>query len=135
MKNQLSYALRAAALMFGLILLPSFASAKSATATDRAKSALEQHGSLQVTSAGPYVEIGTYQIQVMVKLGEPNKKLTDGTWLYDGFNVDDSDASGLLAVRFDRGLVSSLTIVTPSVALAMGTPAKPATKSVLAANK
>jgi hypothetical protein len=135
MKTQLSSSLRAAVIASTLFLLPTFVSAKVDAATDRAKAVLALHGSLPVTAAGPYVQIGTYKIQVSVKLGQPSAKLPDGTWLYRNFTVDDSEASGALLVSFEKGRVSGLTIVTPEVALALTTPAKPGAKSLVAANK
>lgn len=76
--------------------------------------ALARNGSIHVNSVGPYVESGTYRVQVAVKLGRPSYVLPDGTWLYQGYIINDSDASGTLVVRFQRGRVSELSLATPA---------------------
>ncbi len=73
-------------------------------------------------NAGPYVEPGTYQIQVSTALGRPTHLLADGTWLYADFAVEASRARGTLVVRFAQGRVSTLTLVSPSVATALRAP-------------
>lgn len=86
---------------------------------DQPKQLLAQRGTVLVAGAGPYVEIGTFQIQVAAKLGQPAVKLADGAWFYPHFHVENSDAAGTLLVRFYQGRVSWLALVTPDVALAL----------------
>jgi hypothetical protein len=119
MKSTLASSARSAAIAAALLVLPAFASAKGREAKDPAGQLLALHGTVQVAAAGPYVEVGTFQIQVAVKLGRPAAKLADGTWLYPNTRVEDSDATGTLLVRFDRGRVSGLSLVTPAVAMAL----------------
>ena len=123
MKTILSFSIRISALVATLFLLPAIASANNAPA-DHAEQALALRGSVPVNAAGPYVQLGTFQIQVMLKLGQPTAKLADGTWLYRGFAVENSNAAGTLVVRFNKGRVSGLNLVTPAVALALSTPRK-----------
>jgi hypothetical protein len=86
---------------------------------DRATQLLARDGTVRIAAAGPYVEIGTYRIQVVVKLGQPSAKLPDGTWLYQDRQIEGSTARGALVMRFTNGRVSSLSFVTPTVATAM----------------
>lgn len=89
---------------------------------DRAAQLLARHGSIPLAAVGPYVEVGSYRMQVAAKLGEPDLKLTDGSWLYHHHQVRDSRAAGTVVVRFDpRGRVSSIAAVAPrAVALLRG---------------
>ncbi len=119
MKTITVSSLRTAALAAALLLLPAVASAKESAAADRTESLLARRGSIPVAAAGPYVEVGTYGIQVAVKLGRPSARLPDGTWLYENFSAEDSAARGTLVVRFDQGRVSSLTLATPAVVAAL----------------
>lgn len=135
MKTKLASASRLLALAATLAVLPAFAVGKNATSVDQAKQWLDVRGLVPVSSAGPYVEIGTFQIQVATKLGQPAARLADGTWLYRGFAVTDSAATGALLVRFEQGRVSSLTLVTPAVATALLTPQKAGGGSVVADSK
>lgn len=97
-----------------LFLLPLITSAHGASPADAMAQALARNGSIHVNSVGPYVESGTYRVQVAVKLGRPSYVLPDGTWLYQGYIINDSDASGTLVVRFQRGRVSELSLATPA---------------------
>jgi hypothetical protein len=119
MNTTLVSTLRAAAFAATLSALPVFAFAKNSGGADRPQELLASHGSVPVAAAGPYVEIGTFQIQVAVKLGQPTARLTDGRWLYSRFRVEDSDASGSLLVRFTDGRVSELSLVTTATAVAL----------------
>ena len=92
---------------------------------DRAESLLAGRGSIPVEAAGPYVEVGTYRIQVAVKLGRPAARLPDGTWLYENFVADGSNARGTLVVRFAQGRVSSLMLATPAVVAALRSTPQP----------
>jgi hypothetical protein len=85
-----------------------------------------------VTNAGPYVEIGTYEIQVSVKLGRPSARLPDGTWLYDHCAIENSAAEGTLIVRFVHGRVSALEVAGPNAILALRAPARTAGKMLVA---
>lgn len=125
MKKITVSSLRTAALVAALLLLPAVASANEPATADRAESLLARRGSIPITAAGPYVEIGTYSIQVAAKLGRPSARLPDGTWLYEKFSVEDSAARGTLIVRFDQGRVSSLVLATPAVVAALRSAPKP----------
>lgn len=119
MKNNLRSLARTAAFASALLIPASVVLAAGPDSADRAATLLARHGSVPVENAGPFVEIGTFRIQVAVKLGEPSAKLADGTWLYPGFRIKDGDTAGTLVVRFDQGRVSELSLVTPGVAAAM----------------
>jgi hypothetical protein len=134
MKNILTPALRAATLTAALSSLPLFVSASpNPTPADSAAQALVIAGTVPVKAAGPYVEIGTYQIQVSVKLGRPTFRLPDGSWLYGNFSVPDSHAAGFLLVRFNQGRVSELALVSPAVATALLDAPKNAHERILTA--
>jgi hypothetical protein len=119
MKTNLASTLRVAALAATLFLLPAIASAKDAAPADRAAQLLAACGSIPMSAVGPYVEVGTFQIQVSVKLGQPSAKLPDGTWLYQGYAVEDSQATGTLVVRFAQGRVTSLSLASPVMVAAL----------------
>ena len=119
MKIKLTSLLRAASFAAALFALSGFASAKGREAPDRPRELLALNGSVFVTAAGPYVEIGTFQIQVVAKLGQPVARLSDGSWFYPNFRVEGSEAAGTLLVRFEKGRVSGLLLVTPAVAQAL----------------
>ncbi len=119
MKATIASAFRAAALATVLGVLPAIAFATNPRPVDRAAQQLAFGGSVPVKSVGPYVEIGTYQIQVSVKLGQPSVKLPDGTWLYDHRAIEGSAAEGTLIVRFVAGRVSSLALASSNVVAAL----------------
>ncbi len=136
MKTNLVSALRLTALAATLTFVSASVSAKDLAPADRAEDLLALHGSVPVKQAGPYVEMGTYKIQVSAKLGSPSARLADGTWLYQHYQVEGGEAAGTLVVRFNpRGRVSGLTLVTPAVATAMSTPKQAGEKVLVAANK
>jgi hypothetical protein len=114
MKNNLVHVM-----ILPLLVLSTNLSAKETTVPDRATQLLNSSGAISIKAAGPYVENGTYQIQVAAKLGRPNVILGDGAWLYNNFAVADSNATGTLVVRFDQGRVVDLSLVTPAVVAAM----------------
>ena len=116
MKNIITSSLRVAALASTLFL------ASSAVAADRAADMLAATGSVKIESVGPYVSTGTYRVQVSAKLGHPTTTLSDGTWIYENFNANDSGASGALVIRFTDGRVSSLSLATPATVVALRTP-------------
>ncbi|MBI5694021.1 MAG: hypothetical protein HZC55_28430 [Verrucomicrobia bacterium] len=99
-----------------VLVLCAVAASAGAAPADRAAAALARHGSLPLVAAGPHVAPGTFQIQVAAKLGRPDDRLADGTWLYHHHRVEASDAEGTLVVRFgaDRR-VSSLSLATAAV--------------------
>jgi hypothetical protein len=99
----------------------SFTSATESRGTppDAAAQRLAQHGAVSIIRAGPFVAPGTYRVQVSTKLGRPDMVLADGTWMYHHRRIEGSDAEGTLVVRFERGRVSSLSLVTPAIATAM----------------
>jgi hypothetical protein len=107
--------LRAAALAAALFLVPSLVSAAESSPADRAAELLRSTDRIPVQSAGPYVEVGTYRIQVAVKLGRAETVLPDGTYLYPNFRAENSTAQGTLVVRFVRGKVSELYLAGPTV--------------------
>lgn len=87
--------------------------------TDTAARLLATEGRVPVGAAGPYVEPGTYRIQVLAKLGRPDHKLPDGTWLYHRRGIEGSQAKGTLVVQFEQGRVKELSLVAPAVAAAL----------------
>jgi hypothetical protein len=105
-------------LLLGAALFAGVASvhAEGSATADRADYLLARDGAIAVQAAGPYVQIGSYRMWVEAKLGRPSEKLADGTWLYRGREVKNSDARGTLVVRFDQGQVSALSLVTAEVA-------------------
>ena len=122
MKTNLSFVHPIATLAVLLMTALPAASARTSTATEIAAEQLARNGYVAINAAGPYVEVGTVRIQVMTKLGRPSATLADGTWLYQNQSVGEGDVSGTLVVRFNRGRVSGLSLVTRSVAHAMTTP-------------
>lgn len=119
MKTTLAALLRSAAFAAGLSACPFLAPASDDAGSDRAAQLLALQGAVPVKAATPYVEVGTFRIQVSTKLGRPAQVLEDGAWLYPNFTVTDSAATGTLVVRFKRNCVSELAIVTPATAVAL----------------
>jgi hypothetical protein len=122
MKMNTLHILRTAALAAVLPLIPLVASAadNASNGSDEAQKIMNLAGSLEVQSAGrtvgDYVEIGAWRETVSSRLGKPNLALADGTWLYYEFSVDDSIAKGILVVRFNKGCVTELKLVSQDVA-------------------
>lgn len=135
MKNQIISSLRTAALIATLATLSVSAHAKDSAPVSRADQALAQHGRVAVAKVGSSVEIGTFQIQVSVTLGRPTKRLTDGSWLYSNYEIEQSAAKGSLLVNFQEKRVSALTLVSPAIATALLSPQKPVEKIRVTANK
>ena len=131
MKNLRLISLRATTLAVTLLVLP----AAFAQTNDRAAQVLATTGSVRLESAGPYVGLGTYAIQVSAKLGSPSAILPDGTLLYAGFGIEGSSAHGTLVVRFTNGRVSFLSLASPAVVIALRTPAKTPGDKVLVATR
>lgn len=132
MKTSPASSFRAVAIAATLFVLPTLAIANDAASPDRANELLRATGRLAVQSAGPYVEVGTFQIQVSAKLGRASARLPDGTWLYENFVTENSAAKGTLVVRFTKGRVSEMALVTPALAAAMRAPRKSADESLVA---
>ena len=126
---------RAAALAAALFLVPSIVSASNASLADHASQLFASTGFVHVTEAGPYVELGSYRIQVWTMLGRPYKQLADGSYLYRGFSVDERAASGTLVVRFSDGRVSDLLLVSRAVETAMLTTPASAKSTMLIASR
>ena len=133
--NLTASALRIAALAAALLIVPALAFATDTASADRIAQQFALKGAVSVKAAGPYVEIGTYQVQVSAKLGRAGNVLSDGTWLYPNFTANASDAAGTLVVRFHQGRVSELSLVTPAIAMAMSTSKQAADKVLVVANK
>ena len=112
-----------------LFLLLAACAASSLTAAQSTKDPVTdlvaRTGELAVQSVGPYVERGTYQVQVHAKLGRPTAILPDGRWLYGTYRADGSSAAGCLVLRFENGRVKDLHLIAPALAAALrrGTPA------------
>lgn len=102
-----------------LLLTSSSLQARENAPVDPTAQQLVRTGTLPVKSVGPYVEVGTFQIQVAAKLGQPNLRLADGSWLYHRRNVVDSSAEGTVVIRFENKRVAEITLVTPAVATAL----------------
>lgn len=132
MKSTLATSLLRAAALASFLALPALASPREAQAADRAAELLTRHGTILVQNAGPYVELGTFQIQVSKALGRPTHRLADGTWLYPNYEVEESRARGTLVLRFEKGRVCALTLVTPAVATAMLAPRKVSSPTIVA---
>jgi len=114
---------------------PLVALSADAAPADRAAQQLALNGSVPIKAAGPYVEVGTFLVQVAAKLGQPSARLPDGAWLYPHYEVNESDAEGTLVVRFVQGRVSELTLVTPAAALALAAPKKADGRILVAATR
>lgn len=108
-------------LRFALVLLASLPASSlfAASSADRAADLLARQGAIPVAAAGSHVERGTFRIQVVAKLGQPDARLGDDTWLYHERAVEGSAARGTLIVRFTNGRVSSLAMATPAVVAAL----------------
>jgi hypothetical protein len=119
MNKKLNSILSAAAFSSALFFLAIGAHAGDAATTDSVALRLAVVGSIPVKNAGPFVEIGSYRIWVRSKLGAPSAQLSDGTWLYNNFKVDNSTTGGTVVIRFDQGRVSGMSLVSPAVATAM----------------
>jgi len=112
------------------ILAPAAVSAVQAADSDvKLTRQLDLQGEIPVREAGPYVQVGSYRIWVSSHLGRPAVILPDGTWLYRGYQVDDSEVRGTLAVSFQNGQVSSLKLLSSARVAALMS-AKPKSGSI-----
>jgi hypothetical protein len=103
-----------------LLAAPLTVTSSPAAPEDRAARLLADGGRIALTDAGPHVSTGTFRIQVATKLGPPDLRLSDGTWLYHHRRVSDSTAQGSLLVQFDAaGRVSALSLATPATVVAL----------------
>ena len=111
-------------LLAALLVTPALFATEisSDAAADTAAARLAHQGSLPLHAIGPYVEIGTFRILVEGKLGRPDARLADGTWLYHRQRIEGTTARGTVVVRFEAGRVSSLSLVTPQVAATLLAP-------------
>lgn len=134
MNTNIASVIRIASVIAALTVATAGVIAKPAAANDRAFSLLAKQGAISIKAAGPYVEVGSFRIWVDEKLGRPAVALSDGTWLYRNFEIKDSEARGTLVVRFTEGRVSSLSLVTREVEMAMLTP-KTAPEGTLIASR
>lgn len=119
MHSSLRTALRFATLTAALFAFPA-----ALSASDPAAQRLRSNGRIDIAAVGPYVEVGTYRIQVSVKLGRAHTTLPDGTWLYENYAPADSAARGTLVVRFAGGRVSELFLATPAVVASLRQPGR-----------
>ena len=117
MKMTILHTLRTA-ILAALLSTSAFVPANAAT-PDAALRAMSLTGSIAVKAAGPYVQVGSYRIWVSSHLGKPSVALADGSWLYNNFSADDSEATGTLLVRFNHGQVSELQLVSPAFVAAL----------------
>lgn len=132
MNSILSSTVRVIGLVTTLVF-PVALAARNPAPVNRTAQLLAIHGALPVSGAGPYVERGTFQIQVTAKLGEPTERLADGTWLYKNFSTEQNAATGTLIVRFNQaGRVSDLWLATPAVIADLRSSRNPAGASALA---
>lgn len=123
-------------LLATLLLTPSlFANDISRAASDVTATRLAREGSLPLHAIGPYVQVGTFRILVEGKLGRPDARLADGTWLYHRQRIEGTAARGTVVIRFEGGRVSSLALVTPPVAAALLAPAANAGPAGLVATR
>lgn len=128
MKNSSRSALFATLLAI-TVTLPAAAQ----SAPDTAAQLLARQGHIAVMNVGEFVEPGTFRIQVAAKLGQPDARLGDDTWLYHHRRIAGSDAAGTLVVRFAAGRVHTLALATPAVVAAWRREAaKPASPDLLA---
>lgn len=112
-------ALRAVSIATVIAAAPFCLARKSEASSDPAAQALATRGIIDVSAAGPYVQRGTFQIQVSTKLGRPDDILADGTWLYEKRSLAGSRARGTLLIRFADGQVRDLRFATPSAVAAL----------------
>ena len=126
--------LRLAAISTLLAAWPTFtfAANQPPARLDAAMQQLTAQGRVPVKAAGRYVEIGTFQVQVSTKLGQPTYRLVDGNWLYENFSVDGSEATGALLVRFARGRVSELALVSRAAVVALRSSPRKGSETILA---
>jgi hypothetical protein len=114
--NPFAGLLRGAMIIVAAAVIPGVMLAKPhSNPADTAAALLARKGVVPVDAAGPYVERGTFRIQVSVTLGRPTAKLGEDMWLYEGRSIEGSGAVGTLVVRFKDGRVSELALVTPAV--------------------
>jgi hypothetical protein len=83
-------------------------------------------GQVAVANVSDIIHAGSYRIWVSSHLGRPNHVLSDGTWLYDHRNVENSAVGGTLAISFENGRVSAMRLLSSATVTALLHPAKPA---------
>ena len=123
MNTSLASSLRSLLCAASVIAVATAAFAHPDASSDPVARALATTGLVPVKSAGPYVQVGSYHIHVLVRLGRPSSVLPDGTFLYRNFSAEESSGQGILVVRFSHGRVSQLSLATPTfVAMMMAAP-------------
>ncbi len=123
------------ALLATLLALAATLPAAAQAGPDTAAQLLARQGHVAITNVGKFVEPGTFRIQVAAKLGQPDARLADDTWLYHHRRIAGSDAEGTLVVRFAAGRVHTLSLATPAVVAAWRQEAAKTTSSDLLAKK
>ncbi len=119
MKTFSSALLRTLGVSSLMFMAPIWLPAAPDAASDAAARQLAAIGMLPVSAVGPYVEVGTFQIQVAVKLGRPDARLSDGSWMYHDRSLANSSTRGTVVIRFADRKVSRIAFVTPATATAL----------------
>lgn len=89
-----------------LILSLALLTSGSAVASTASSAALTP-----VSAVGDYIHVGTGRALVQSRLGTPTASLSDGTWLYRGFNAPGaSGGDSTLVVRFEGHKVAALAL-------------------------
>jgi hypothetical protein len=112
---------RAAALAAALVSLPvaGHAGESSNQSADPALRSIVLTGSVQLERVSD-IRVGSSARDATRTLGHVDRVLSDGTWLvYKDFHVDQSTAHGTLVVTLKDGRVSTMRLVSPSVAVAL----------------
>ena len=89
-------------------------------------------GQIEVANFGDYVHAGSFRIWVSSHLGRPDHVLPDGTWLYNDRQMENTAVSGTLAISFEHGQVSSMSLLSAATVVALLHPAKPVLNLVAA---
>ena len=85
-------------------------------------------GQIAVANVGDSVQVGSYRIWVSSCLGRPDHVLPDGTWLYNDRQMENTAVSGTLAISFEHGQVSSMSLLSAATVVALLHPAQRAVK-------
>lgn len=99
------------AAILGSIAITSSVARDNTTKPDRAAELLAQYGYLLVKSAGPTIVPGTYQTEVLLRMGKPETITADGAWLYPNYEVRNSRINGTLVMRFEDDAISELILI------------------------
>ena len=125
-----------------ILLVSSFVAALAASASlaqanpsspeAAAAQALAVNGQIAVANVGDSVQVGSYRIWVSSCLGRPDHVLPDGTWLYHDRQMENTAVSGTLAISFEHGQVSTMSLLSAATVVALLHPAKPVLNLVAA---